>query len=258
MKKLILVLIAVIMTFTANQALALPSLQLDIDGGWYNPAGGSSLYDEETIVASDSLFTLYALLTPGQDGVPAFNVFQKDGVDNDAYLSIAVYPKMAIGDGGNYGSFTIDGGTPIVVTNDMAHGTPPNDDAELQSHGIFDTYYYEVGFDWDSANEITSYNSQDRAINGGALSLSSGTGTYYIPFVIDVSGIPIAADTVKQISLHFDLYTSDWNGDGKLEYKAPFSHDAQASPVPEPATMLLFGTGLIGLAGLGRKKLMKS
>ena len=69
-------------------------------------------------------------------------------------------------------------------------------------------------------------------------------------FDFDVSGLG------GEYALVMDLYTYEPD-DSKPIYFAPFSHNAAHNPIPEPSTMLLLGSGLLGLAGIGVRKKRK-
>ena len=71
------------------------------------------------------------------------------------------------------------------------------------------------------------------------------TGIY--SFNVDTSFLGDGLFTVTLASLGGDFFID--RSDLKITYNS--------APVPEPATMLLFGVGLIGIAGLGRRKLIK-
>ena len=65
--------------------------------------------------------------------------------------------------------------------------------------------------------------------------------------------VPLSGDLLSVINSGNVLTNAAWAQQGDFELTS-LSFDGDVEPVPEPATMLLFGTGLAGLAGFGRKR----
>ena len=227
-------------------AQALPSLQMDIAGGVYDPV-------TQTVIASDTNFTLYAFLIPDDNAL----------LTDTYYISAAIIPMLDAADAGDYGSFVFNG-TVIDVTGDMLYGRPPistvattEPSLDLQAHSVFDTYFTEFSFKFDPALDFTPYNTESFTgivpavdTDGDGID-EDGDGMYYAAFNVDTSSLSYP------YVVHFDFYNVKYDskkGSIVINQNAPFSHDAQSSPVPEPATMLLFGTGLAGLAGIARRR----
>lgn len=240
----------------ASNAYAVPTLQLDIAGGTYNTS-------TKTISASDNSFTLYAYLVADS----------KNKITDTYFVSAALIPKQ-----GNtvpkldFGSFDYGSGGPmttIKVTQGMLYGNPPieanlsHDGGDLGRHGIFPTYFNEFGFKFSSTNQISEYNTQDRATEGESIP-KSGSGMYYKAFTFDMSKLDVG------YGIHFDLYneTSRTKSSNDIDITAfaPFSHDAEGwrqddpPPVPEPGTMILFAAGVavIGIARIGKRRISKN
>jgi len=156
------------------------------------------------------------------------------------------------GDVRNFGDFTIDSNSSGIWLSEVRDNNSVNKDIYMNSYSdeaslkiIFNSDVSAFGFDWiaegnDVGEDISTFSFGGQTWNLGTLGQSGFFGLVETSGTIGAGeAFSFGQNSISWSGVSFDNVTYSSNG---------------SSPVPEPTTMLLLGTGLIGLAGWGKRK----
>jgi hypothetical protein len=151
----------------------------------------------------------------------------------------------------------LDSGTNALDFIFQVHNNPSSLDAiDGISSGLFDSFATDVGF--SSTVFITLMGSGIRFPSDDTRSSSGNTVGFDFSFA---SGELMAGETtdllvIKTNATSFSSGTVDLLSSGDFTSAGVFA--PSPSTVPEPGSLVLFGSGLLGLAGVLRRKLKRS
>ena len=239
MKLKILLLSFLAVFLLAGSATA--TIIMDSSGETYLYEIWNNLFNDSSFSSSQDLWNTYGV--KGDDST----WYKTDGG--------AVYVEIRYAGYNQAFGYSEDGGTTLVELFGFGAIQWGENDlyTTLNTTGSFIWYEQYDDYDLDQTANGTWYSLDNLNIDGQndhfvAFSVPSGLVNYYN-----------SHNEVLQPDLNDNVYLlafEDLNL-GDQDYNDLVVLVDEVAPISEPATMLLFGSGLIGLAALGRKKIFK-